>query len=284
MVATPIGNLGDITLRAMAVLHLCDVVAAEDTRTSQQLLARYRLHKTMLAVHQHNENDAAVKVIAYLQQGQRVAFVSDAGTPGLSDPGQRLVAQVRQAGFPIIPIPGPSALATLLSVAGIDDTDSDHPLHFIGFLPSKATQRQTVLAQLGMLPGALLFYEAPHRIAETLAALSQQWPTRQLVIGRELTKQFEQIAVMPLAQAPAWLAQNPYHARGEFALLVAAVPAPAGPDTAIPAAAKRTLEILLATLPDLPTKQAAQLAAEISGGKKNHLYDYALQLKTTQER
>lgn len=272
VVATPLGNVADITLRALEVLRRVDVVAAEDTRNTAQLLSRYGLQKNLLALHEHNESQVAQQLCGRLAQGERIALVSDAGTPGISDPGARAVAAVRAAGYPVVPLPGPSALITLASVAGLGDA----PLYFAGFLPNKTTQRQQALQALNGVFAHLIFYEAPHRILETVQALAAQWPARQLLIGRELTKQFEQIVALPLSEAVAWLQQTPNHQRGEFVLMVSA-PQPVDGEQAVDAEAERVLNILLS---ELPTKQAAQLAASITGAKKNALYARALALKT----
>jgi 16S rRNA (cytidine1402-2'-O)-methyltransferase len=271
VVATPLGNVADITLRALEVLRRVDVVAAEDTRNTAQLLSRYGLQKNLLALHEHNESQVAQQLCGRLAQGERIALVSDAGTPGISDPGARAVAAVRAAGYPVVPLPGPSALITLASVAGL----SDAPLYFAGFLPNKTTQRQHALQVLNGVLAHLIFYEAPHRILETVQALAAQWPARQLLIGRELTKQFEQIVDLPLSEAVAWLQQTPNHQRGEFVLMVSA-PLLVEGEQAVDAEAERVLNILLS---ELPTKQAAQLAASITGAKKNALYARALALK-----
>lgn len=276
VVATPLGNAADITLRALHVLGLVDAVACEDTRNTQQLLGRYGLAKPLLAAHQHNEHEAAQKIVARLQLGERVALVTDAGTPAVSDPGSRLVAAVRAAGFRAVPLPGASAVVTALSVAG-DVLDPDESgFAFAGFLPTKAAQRDAVLARLCRAPVATAFYESPHRIAATLAALAQILPpARKILIGRELTKLFEDVAVMSVAEAPGWLAADPQHARGEFVLVVAAAEEKEGADAAV-----LDVERLLALLVDaVPTKVAAKIAAELSGLPKNQLYEQALALK-----
>jgi len=199
VVATPIGNLADISLRALHVLAIADAIACEDTRHTQPLLRTYGIatgsDKPLLAVHEHNEVQAAEQVIARLQRGERVAFVSDAGTPAVSDPGARLVALVRAAGLRVVPLPGASSVITLLSVAGITQ---DTGFQFIGFLPTKAMERETAVLKLQALTGALVLLEAPHRIeavAKALAVLGE----RHITIGRELTKQFEEIATVSAA-------------------------------------------------------------------------------------
>ncbi|MQR00513.1 16S rRNA (cytidine(1402)-2'-O)-methyltransferase [Glaciimonas soli] len=269
VLATPIGNVCDISLRALHVLSLVDAVACEDTRNTAHLLNRYGLSKPLLAAHQHNENEVAAKIVARLQAGERIALVSDAGTPAVSDPGARIVDAVLKAGCRAIPLPGASAAITALSVSGL----LHDQFHFVGFLPSKARQRETVLTGLVNLAATLVLYEAPHRIIETVDALHQAFgPTRQIVLARELTKLFETIHRCPLSEASAWLAQDPMRQKGEFVILIEA--APAQEDDA--AESDRVLQILLA---ELSVKQAAALAAQITGQKKNALYERALALK-----
>jgi 16S rRNA (cytidine1402-2'-O)-methyltransferase len=269
VVATPIGNLGDISERALETLHAADVIACEDTRHTRHLLDHFGIRAPAFALHQHNEREAAEKVVALLAAGKRVALVSDAGTPGISDPGARAVAAVRAAGHRVVPLPGPSAASVALSAAGL----ADARYLFAGFLPTKAGARGTAIAELAAVPAALVFYEAPHRVEETVAELATRLePMRTLVIARELTKQFEQIAVMPLAEGPAWLADDDNRRRGEFVLIVSGPP----PREGLDAESDRVLQALLA---ELPTKQAAKLAAEITGQAKNALYQRALEIK-----
>lgn len=269
VVATPLGNLGDITLRALDVLRAVDAIACEDTRHTRRLLDHYEIRAPAFALHEHNEASAAQKLITMLAQGKRVALVSDAGTPGISDPGARAVAAVRAAGYPVIPLPGPNAAIAALSTGGLVDAQ----FLFAGFLPAKANARRQHIETLKSIPAALVFYEAPHRIVDTVVDLADLLePQRTLVIAREITKLFEQIATMPLTDAPAWLAADSNRQRGEFVLLVSAPP----PDEALPSAATRILKLLLA---ELPLKQAVKLAAEISGGSKNALYQQALAWK-----
>jgi 16S rRNA (cytidine1402-2'-O)-methyltransferase len=269
VVATPIGNLGDISERALATLRAADVVACEDTRHTRHLLDHFGIRAPTFALHQHNEREAAAKVVALLAAGKRVALVSDAGTPGISDPGAKAVAAVRAAGYRVVPLPGPSAASVALSAAGL----ADERFLFAGFLPAKVGARGTAIMELATVPAALVFYEAPHRVAETVADLAARLePTRTLVIARELTKQFEQIAVLPLAEGPAWLAADDNHRRGEFVLIVSGPP----PREGLDAESERVLAALLA---ELPTKQAAKLAAEITGQPKNALYQRALEIK-----
>ena len=269
IVATPIGNLGDITLRALETLRAADVIACEDTRHARRLLDHYDIRAQLLAVHEHNEQAAATKLITLLTEGKRVALISDAGTPGVSDPGARAVAAVRAAGFAVTPLPGPNAAISALSAAGLDDS----AFHFVGFLPAKVGARKTVIEALQPIAATLVLYEAPHRIEETIADLAALLePQREIVIARELTKLFEQIVRLPLPEAPAWLAADENHRRGEFVLLVSAPPPREGLDVA----SERVLRILLA---ELPVKQAAKLGSEITGVAKNDLYRRALEIK-----
>ena len=272
VVATPIGNLADITLRALHVLALADTVACEDTRHTQTMLRAYGIDKPaaqLLAVHQHNEMQAAQEVAARLQQGQRVAYVSDAGTPGISDPGARLVAQLREQGLRVIPLPGASSVSTLLSAAGIDDTAAPGFV-FVGFLPPKAAERAAALESLHSQARAVVLLEAPHRV-EALAQALAAWGPRLVTIGRELTKQFEDIHTLPAAELAAWLAADSNRLRGEFTLVLH--------PAANAVAAVQDDRILALLMEHLPLKTAVQLASQISGESKNALYTRALALK-----
>ncbi len=271
VVATPIGNFADLTLRAVHVLGLVDAVACEDTRLSGQLLARLGLAKPLIALHEHNERDAAAAVIARLARGERVAYVSDAGTPAVSDPGAVLVDAVRTAGHVCVPIPGASSVAAALSVAG--DMRS-RAFVFAGFLPTKAGERQAALAALAArCDESIVLFEAPHRIAALCDALALAVPARRLTVARELTKQFETVATMAAAEAPSWLAADANRARGEFVLVLHAEAVAAPNDDALDANAQRTLAVLL---DQLPLKQAVALAATLSGAPRNALYQHAL--------
>jgi len=272
VVATPIGNLQDITLRALEVLRRVDLVAAEDTRHSAHLLSHFGVKARLMAVHEHNERAAGEKVLAALQAGQDVALVSDAGTPGISDPGAVLVDMARRAGLPVVPVPGACAAVAALSAAGWK-----HPhFHFCGFLPASGGQRRRVLEALRPLQATLVFYEAPHRVLESLADMAVVLgEARELVIARELTKTFETIHRCVLGEAASWLASDANRQRGEFVLLVQGAAAPV--DDAIDDASRRVLQLLL---DELPLKQAVKLAAEISGAKKNALYQLALEMKS----
>jgi 16S rRNA (cytidine1402-2'-O)-methyltransferase len=269
VVPTPLGNLGDMTQRAIDVLRSVNWVAAEDTRHSGPLLKHFGSNARLLAAHQHNEAGAAQQVIDHLAAGESVALISDAGTPAVSDPGARLVAAVRAAGYRIVPLPGPCAAVAALSASGLAEP---HFL-FYGFLPSRAKQREDALRELVALPYALVFYEAPHRILETVAALAAVFgPQRTLVMARELTKLFETIHSCALGEAHDWLLADANRQRGEFVLLVSGALL-AGDD----GEAERILKLLLAE--GLPVKQAAKLAHAITGVGKNALYELALSLK-----
>jgi 16S rRNA (cytidine1402-2'-O)-methyltransferase len=274
VVATPIGNLADITLRALHVLQLVDAIACEDKRHTQPLLRQYGIDKPLLAVHQHNEAEAALGVVERLQRGERVAYVSDAGTPAVSDPGARLVAAVRAAGFKVMPLPGASSVTTVLSAAGVTraegSTDSASSFVFAGFLPTKAGERDQAILLLQADPRAIVILEAPHRI-EALARAMAVLKERPVTVGRELTKQFEEIATLPAQDFAAWLAAGPQRTRGEFALVLHAANAHQGVNDSL-----RVLELLLA---ELPLKTAVRLAADITGAPRNELYDQALRLK-----
>jgi len=270
VVATPIGNLGDITLRALETLKKVDRVAAEDTRVSGQLLAHFNLSKPLVSIREHNERAAADRVIAWIAAGEAVAYVSDAGTPAVSDPGARLVAAVREAGMAVVPIPGVSAVTTALSAAGVESGS----WLFHGFLPPKTGARKAQLQTLAALPVALVFYEAPHRIEETLADMATALDGARLVtLARELTKKFESIVTLPLRDAAAWLAADPNHVRGEFVVIVHP---PVASEVVVDTEAMRVLAVLQGALP--PTL-AAKLASQITGRSKAELYKMSLALK-----
>lgn len=275
VVATPIGNLGDISRRAIDVLSQVDVIAAEDTRVTQKLLAALNLQTRLISLREHNEAREAERIIAWLQEGKSVAQVSDAGTPSVSDPGAVLVDAVRRAGLRVVPIPGANAAIAALSASGFTRAQ----FLFYGFLPPKSGQRKSALEELREQTATLVFYEAPHRIVECVDDLLTVFgPDRQIVLARELTKTFEQIHRCPLGEAPAWLAADNNHQRGEFVLLVAGAPE-AAKDEDVPAEALRVLTILLA---ELPVKQASSLAAEITGANRKKLYQAALDMREDQ--
>jgi len=271
VVATPIGNMRDISLRALDVLAGADTIAAEDTRNSAHLLTYHGITaRRLLALHQHNERGAAAKVIALLAQGQSVALITDAGTPAVSDPGALVVEEVRAAGYRVIPIPGANAAVAALSAAGLA---APHFL-FYGFLPNKSAARCKELQSLLEHPYTLVFYEAPHRIIECIADLRTVFgDERQIVLAREVTKLFENIHRCRLDEAMDWLNSDPNNLRGEFVVLVSAAPARA---EGISAEVEHVLTVLLK---ELPLKQAVQLAVQITGVARNELYQRALSLK-----
>ena len=269
VVATPIGNLGDITLRALEVLKQVDLIAAEDTRVTGNLLKHFGIATKLISVREHNEQAGAQKIINALRAGHSVALVTDAGTPAVSDPGARVVAAVRAAGLTVTPLPGANAAVTALSAAGFN---TPHFL-FYGFLPAKGGERRTALQALLALPFTLVFYEAPHRVADTVADLVTVFgETREIVFARELTKTFEETHTCPLSDATAWVAADPNRERGEYVLIVSG----AAEQEKSAIETQRVLEVLLS---ELPVKQAAKLAAQITGVKKNHLYELALKLR-----
>jgi 16S rRNA (cytidine1402-2'-O)-methyltransferase len=273
-VATPIGNLEDIGRRAARILRSVSLVAAEDTRTSRPLLQSVGAGARCLALHAHNEVEAARDVLARIAAGEAVALITDAGTPGISDPGARLVTAAHEAGVRVVPIPGPSAATALVSVAGLPDGR----FFFEGFLPSRPKHRRERLAVLARLPCAFLLFEAPHRIEETAADLAAVLePQRDLVVGRELTKQFEQVVRLTVEALPSWLAADPNHRRGEFALAVFAAgeaeAAATGSGGEVSEAGIRAIAVLSGSM---PPRQAARLAAQISGDAADDLYRHAV--------
>jgi len=275
VVATPIGNLQDISLRALEVLKTVDAVAAEDTRHSAGLLNHFGISKKLIAVHEHNERQSADKLLGLLHNGENIALVTDAGTPGISDPGAVVVHELREAGIKVVPVPGASAVIAALSASGI----MQNGFLFHGFLPASAAARRKQLDQLKAQVVTLVLYEAPHRILDCISDLNQVLGSgRRITFARELTKTFETLHTCQLGEAQAWLKADPNQQRGEFVLLVEAHEQEES--AALPEGAINTLKILLA---ELPLKQAVKLAAEITQQKKNELYEFALQLKNESE-
>ncbi len=273
VVATPIGNLGDITARALGTLAACDVVAAEDTRITKSLLAHFGIRARVVALHEHNERSAAEGILALLREGKSVALAADAGTPAVSDPGALLVDRVRAEGFSVVPVPGPSALTAALSASGI----AAPGFVFAGFLPAKGAERKRRLAELAAGPWAIALFESPHRIEATLADLHAALGDRDVVICRELTKLFETIARVPLSRSVDWVKADANRSRGEFVLLVEGRPLQAGASVD----PKRVLEILLA---ELSVKQASALASKITGANRSELYQCALAMTNPPSR
>lgn len=261
VVATPIGNVADMTLRALWVLSRVDAIAAEDTRVSGTLLRRYGIGTPRLIAHKHNEREAAAEIIARLQAGKRIALISDAGTPAISDPGARLVRAVLDAGLRVVPIPGASAMAAAVSGAGL----GGDKLTFVGFLPAGRGERKRILDELASRGEAFALFEAPHRIEATASELASTLPAdRRVVIARELTKLFETLQVCRAHELPAAIAAQ---ARGEFVLLIDAA------EQASPAEVDATTRRWLAALAEvLPASRAAALAAKVSGVPRAQLY------------
>jgi 16S rRNA (cytidine1402-2'-O)-methyltransferase len=273
VVATPVGNLRDMTLRALDVLESVDAVGAEDTRVTSVLLRHYGIATRPFALHEHNELARADEIVTMLNAGRSVAIVSDAGTPGISDPGARLVRKVRDAGLPVVPIPGASAAIAAFSTAGL----AAERFVFLGFLPATAKAQRELLAAVAHLPFALVFYEAPHRVRATVAHLGEALGgDRTLVISREITKKFETIARMTLAEGPGWFAADPNHAKGEFVLLV---DAPLQTDAEIKGRQCDAGRLLAALVTELPPARAARVAAAATGISREALYAQALALK-----
>ncbi|MFA5172461.1 MAG: 16S rRNA (cytidine(1402)-2'-O)-methyltransferase [Sulfuriferula sp.] len=271
VVATPIGNLGDITQRALDVLKTVDLVAAEDTRHSGQLLSRLGISVKFVALHEHNEQHATPRLIEDMLAGKSVALITDAGTPAISDPGTLLVAAAHAAGVRVVPVPGASAVVCALSAAGIVAPN----WLFYGFLPAKASHRRAALEKLSALPYVLIFYEAPHRIMECVEDLAATLgDDRRITFGRELTKLFENIHSLPLAEASAWLAADANRQKGEFVLIVEG--AKVVEDSPEQQNLRDTLTVLLE---ELPLKQAAHIAAKLTGIKKNTCYKLALTMR-----
>jgi 16S rRNA (cytidine1402-2'-O)-methyltransferase len=269
VVATPIGHLDDLGLRAIDTLRRVDIVAAEDTRVTRVLLDHVGARPELIAAHAHNEAQAAQRIVERIRAGARVALTTDAGTPGVSDPGARVVAAVRAAGLPVVPVPGPSAVTALLSVAGF----AAARFHFEGFLPATARARLERLAELARRDAVVVFCEAPHRIVETARALGQVLgPQRTVVLGRELTKRFEQIHRCGAAELADWLLADENRRRGEFVVAFDVAP----PVDAPPEDLDRWLRALCA---DLPPRQAARIAARATGLRANDLYRRALALR-----
>jgi 16S rRNA (cytidine1402-2'-O)-methyltransferase len=278
VVATPLGNARDLTLRALDILRTASIVAAEDTRVTAPLLRRYGIATPLLSLHAHNEARRAQSIVDALAAGKSVALVSDAGTPAISDPGARLVRAVRDAGYAVTPIPGPSAVATAVSAAGLEG----ERFVFLGFLPSAPKARRELLASLAALPLALVLYEAPHRVRATVTELAEALSgARTLIVARELTKVFETITQIALDDAPAWFDEDANRQRGEFVLIVDAPPDAAGKAVALPPEAERWLRALL---DELPPARAARVAAAVTGVAREVLYARALALKPASSR
>jgi 16S rRNA (cytidine1402-2'-O)-methyltransferase len=277
MVATPIGNLGDITMRALHILNAVDGIACEDTRHSAALLQQFGIHKKCLALHEHNEMSGAQTVIQHLAQNERWAYISDAGTPGVSDPGARLVDEVQKAGFRVVPIPGASAVSSAVSIGGSVLFNSEGRFQFLGFWPNKSKERDALVLNIRTSANTSIFFESPHHIKETLRVLSDALEAdRQLVVGRELTKKFEQIISMRASEIPQWL-EDASSLKGEFIILVAGRPA-----SADEAPEHASLLLWANTLsPYLGSKEIAAVLAQALGLSKQEAYQIALDAKVS---
>ncbi|OFV51118.1 rRNA (cytidine-2'-O-)-methyltransferase [Oligella sp. HMSC09E12] len=274
VVATPIGNLSDISQRALYALQLADVIACEDTRATQVLLNAYSIHKPLIAAHQHNEAGVADKLIERLAAGQRVALVSDAGAPAVSDPGGKIVAKVHAAGYRVCAIPGPSAVITALMASGFS-SDEQPAFAFAGFVPSKKGARQAWFQYWLAQPMAVIMYEAPHRLKDcfkAIVALAAEEPARRIMVGRELTKRFEEIAVLPIVELVNWLSEDPQREKGEFVLVL---------EAATQAQAKQDYEPLLKELlaHGISVRDSAKILNKSMGVARDEAYQAALALK-----
>ena len=275
MVATPIGNLGDITLRALHVLNSVDGIACEDTRHSTPLLQHFGIHKKCVALHEHNEITGSQTIIEHLSHNERWAYISDAGTPGVSDPGARLVSAVQKAGFRVIPIPGASAVSSAISASGSVMLPSEGRFQFLGFWPNKAKERGVLMQDIRSNPKASIFFESPHQIRDTLITLSKELePGRQVLIGRELTKKFEQLVTLDAIKIPEWL-DSAESLRGEFIVLVA------GRQANTDQAPEHSALLLWANAlsPYLGSKEIAAVLAQTLGLSKKEAYQVALDAK-----
>ncbi len=272
VVATPIGNLGDLSLRACETLARCDVIAAEDTRASRGLLDAWGIATPLMAAHRHNEASAAQSIVERLARGERVALVSDAGAPAVSDPGARIVRTVREAGYGVVAIPGASAVITALMASGAT-SDENPAFVFAGFMPAKAAARQKWLRRWCALPAPIVMFESPHRLAAAIKDLVLVCgPERRLTLARELTKRFEQVHTLPAGDAAAWLDMDAHHGQGEFVLIVHESEESEADDDIDPAA----LVLLDALLESVSLRDAARIAAKVTGQPRDALYALAL--------
>jgi len=279
MIATPIGNMGDITLRALHVLNSVDGIACEDTRHSAPLLQHFGIHKKCVALHEHNEIAGAQNIIQHLSQNERWAYISDAGTPGVSDPGARLVNAVQKAGFRVIPIPGASAVSSAISVSGSVMLPSEGRFQFLGFWPNKVKEREALIQDIRANSKASIFFESPHQIRDTLIMLSKELePGRQVLVGRELTKKFEQLVTLTASAVPEWL-ERAESLRGEFIILVA------GRQASADEVPEHSALLMWANAlsPYLGSKEIAAVLAQVLGLSKKEAYQVALDAKAENE-
>lgn len=283
VVATPIGNLGDLTLRAWQALTRADIIAAEDTRATRTLLDAWGIATPLMSAHRHNEASAAQAIVERLQTGQRVALVSDAGAPAVSDPGGRVVQAVHAAGLKVVPLPGPSAVIAALMATGVT-TDASPGFMFAGFAPTKSLARQRWFKQFSGLPAAIVYYEAPHRIAASLEdLLSVAGEGRLVSVARELTKRFEEIATMPLGQIAQWIQDDPHREQGEYVVILHPEQRMESPDDQAvdPSANSASVDSWLdALLETVSVRDAARIAARATGQSRDTLYARALARKS----
>lgn len=275
VVATPIGNLGDFSLRAWQALLQCDVIAAEDTRSTRPLLEAWGIQTPMMAAHRHNEAQAAEQIVSRLEQGERVALVSDAGAPAVSDPGARIVRAVRAAGYKVVAIPGASAVITALMASGVT-TDENPAFVFAGFTPHKSMARRKWLQQWGMSAAPVVMFESPHRIQAAIKDMADLFADRQVTFARELTKRFEQVHTCDLSEALDWLQSDSHHEQGEFVLILHAVPQT---ETAIELDAE-TQKWLLALLEQVSARDAVKIAVKATGLSRDIIYEWVLAHKS----
>ncbi|MDQ2995121.1 MAG: 16S rRNA (cytidine(1402)-2'-O)-methyltransferase [Pseudomonadota bacterium] len=268
LIATPIGNMRDMSFRAIDIMKTVDVIAAEDTRHSRKLLQHYQIDTKMISMHAHNEGQRVAQLMTRLQEGQSIAVISEAGTPLISDPGFPLVRAAREGGVQVVPIPGACAAIVALCASGLPADK----FVFEGFLAAKSSARQKRLVELQTEPRTIVFYESPHRILAMLEdVMTVMGAGRRVVIGRELTKQYETLHEDTVEDLLAWMTEDPQQQRGEFVVMVA------GAVVDTDALQQDSLRMLKLLLTELPLKQAVRLCAELSGAKKNELYQTALQ-------
>lgn len=272
VVATPIGNLGDFSLRAWQTLLRCDVIAAEDTRSTRPLLEAWGVQTPLMAAHRHNEAHAAEQIVARLAQGERVALVSDAGAPAVSDPGARIVRAVRAAGYQVVAIPGASAVITALMASGAT-TDENPAFVFAGFTPHKSTARKKWLQQWAAYPAPIVMFESPHRIVAAIRDMAQLFPAREISFARELTKRFEQVHTCVLAKAEDWLKSDSHHQQGEFVLILHADQTQQNTETELDVETQKWLQALLE---HVSARDAVKVAIKATGLPRDLLYDWVL--------
>lgn len=276
VVATPIGNLGDFSLRAWQTLLQCDVIAAEDTRSTRPLLDAWGITTPLIAAHRHNEAAAAEQIVARLAEGQRVALVSDAGAPAVSDPGARIVRAVREAGYKVVAIPGASAVITALMASGVT-TDENPAFVFAGFTPHKSMARKKWLQQWGACAAPVVMFESPHRLSAAIKDMAELYVDRDVTFARELTKRFEQVHTCALIEAEAWLQSNSHHQQGEFVVILHAAPVQVA-QTELDAATQKWLHALLT---QVSARDAVKVAVAATGLSRDVIYDWVLQNKPT---